>query len=90
MKQLNTKGLSLKEMPNFKAVKFRQNMMEFHLSDGRIIAIPLHYSGKLSQATKKQRQNYEINGQFIFWDDIDEIIGVKNLLDGSIIPDKMQ
>ena len=88
LKTLQSIALDKTEMPNFKAVKFRQNNIEFHLSDGRIITIPLHYSVKLYQATKKQRQNYEINGQFIFWDDIDEIIGVKNLLDGSIIPDK--
>ena len=39
----------------------------------------------LKKATTKQRSNYLINGRFVFWDDIDEIIGVKNLFDGSMI-----
>ena len=85
-KNYNKESLTLKEMPEFKSVKFKQNVIEFHLADGRIITIPLRYSTKLYHATKKQRYNYEINGHFIFWDDIDEIIGVKNLLDGSIVP----
>lgn len=32
------------------------------------------------------RKNYTLRGHFVFWEDIDEIIGVKNLINGSIVP----
>lgn len=52
--------------------------------NGTDVTLPLNWLPKLAKATKKQRQNYEINGHVIFWDDVDEIIGVKNLFNGAI------
>ncbi|TYT75833.1 DUF2442 domain-containing protein [Desulfobotulus mexicanus] len=54
------------------------------LSDGRRISVPLAWSWRLSDATPKQRQNYEIigNGQGIHWPDIDEDISVEGMLLG--------
>lgn len=48
-----------------------------------MIAIPLVWSKLLSAATAEQRSNFIISSYNIFWDDIDEIIGVENVLFGK-------
>jgi len=77
---------SFRELPSIEKVIFLSTYIEFHLTDGRIITIPLMWVSKLNNATKTQRENYIIRGHFVFWDEIDEIIGAKNLLNGSIVP----
>lgn len=56
-----------------------------HLMDGRTISVPLIWSWRLTEATKEQRQNFEIlgDGQGIHWPDIDEDISVEGMLHGS-------
>lgn len=56
-----------------------------HLVDGRTISVPLMWSWRLSEATEKQRQNFEIigDGQGIHWPDIDEDISIEGMLYGS-------
>ncbi len=77
---------SFAEMPIFKEVIFVPGSVSFHLSDDRIITIPLGWVPKLESVTKEVRESYIIRGHFVFWESIDEIIGVKNLLNGSIVP----
>ena len=77
---------SFAEMPIFKEVNFVPGSVSFHLSDDRIITIPLGWVPKLESVTKEVRESYIIRGHFVFWESIDEIIGVKNLLNGSIVP----
>jgi len=74
------------EMPIFKEVTFVPGSISFHLSDDRIITIPLGWVPKLESVTKEVRESYIIRSHFVFWESIDEIIGVKNLLNGSIVP----
>jgi hypothetical protein len=74
------------EMPTFKSVNITSGSISFHLSDNRVIEIPLVWIPKLKNATKKTRESYVIRNHFVFWESIDEIIGVKNLLNGSIAP----
>ena len=76
-------------MPTFIKVVFNSGTISFHLSDKRMITIPLSWSEKLFNSTKEVRENYIIRSHFVFWDSIDEIIGVKNLLNGSIVPKKV-
>jgi len=73
-------------LPTFKKVKILKKYIEFHLSDGVIVKIPLYFSEILLKATPEQRKNVELSPHFAFWNDIDEIIGVKNLFNGSMIP----
>ncbi len=80
---------NFREMPAIEKVIFLNSYIEFHLSDGRIITIPLIWVSKLNNAIKAERANYTIRGHFVFWDEIDEIIGAKNLLNGSIVPTKI-
>ena len=77
---------SFNDLPTISNVVFNKTLINFHLSDKRIISIPLDWIAKLKNATKEDREKYTLRGHFIFWDDIDEIIGVKNLLNGSIVP----
>jgi len=73
-------------MATFKEIGFDSKSISFYLSDNRIITIPLAWVPKLENSDKTVRNNYFIRGHFVFWEEIDEIIGVKNLLDGSIVP----
>lgn len=77
---------SFKELPTIEKVIFLSICIEFHLSDGRIVTIPLNWISKLKKASPVERENYAIRGHFVFWEEVDEIIGVKNLLNGSIVP----
>ncbi len=54
------------------------------LNDGRTISVPLAWSWRLSEATPKQRQCYEIigDGQGVHWPDIDEDISIDGMLHG--------
>lgn len=54
------------------------------LVDGRKISVPLAWSWRLSDATPKQRQNFEIigDGEGVHWPDVDEDISVRGMLQG--------
>ena len=75
--------ISFKQLPKIKDVAFIKDEIAFVLDDERIIYIPLSWSKKLQKAKPIQRRNYKNTGIHIFWDDVDEIIGVKNILFGK-------
>jgi len=76
----------LEEMPTFKSIVFSDESISFSLSDNRIITIPINWIPKLANASKTVRENFIIRSHFVFWESIDEIIGVKNLINGTIVP----
>ena len=73
-------------MPTFKNIVFENENIAFQLSDNRIVTIPINWVPKLKNASKSIRENYILRGHFAFWEEVDEIIGVKNLLNGTIVP----
>ena len=75
--------LSFKQLPKIKDIAFIKDEIAFILDDERIIYIPLSWSKKLQKAKPRQRQNFKNAGIHVFWDDVDEIIGVKNILFGK-------
>jgi hypothetical protein len=75
--------LSFKQLPKIKDIAFIKDEIAFVLNDERIVYIPLSWSKKLQKAKPQQRQNFKNNGIHVFWDDVDEIIGVKNILFGK-------
>ncbi len=75
--------LSLKQLPKIKDVALIRDEIAFILDDERIIYIPLARSNKLKKAKPGQRQNFKNAGIHVFWNDVDEIIGVKNILFGK-------
>jgi hypothetical protein len=58
------------------------------LMDGRTISVPLAWSWRLSEATPKQRANWEIigDGHGVRWPDIDEDISAEGMLYGIPAP----
>jgi len=58
------------------------------LMDGRVISVPLAWSWRLSEATPRQRANWEIigNGHGVHWPDIDEDISAEGMLYGIPTP----
>jgi hypothetical protein len=58
------------------------------LMDGRTISVPIVWSWRLSEATPKQRANYEIigDGEGVHWPDIDEDISAEGMLYGIPAP----
>jgi len=45
--------------------------------------MPLDWSTPLANATPEQRQAFKVSPWNVFWDDLDEIIGVEHLLYGQ-------
>ncbi len=68
-----------------KSVRFEAGMMHVHLTDGRIVAVPLVWFPKLKRAKPEQLREVEIGGGGIglHWPELDEDIGVANLLAGG-------
>jgi len=68
-----------------KTVKFKDEMMEVRLTDGRIISVPIIWFPLLREATSEQREHYEIGGggASLHWEEIDEDISVAGLLAGG-------
>ena len=56
-----------------------------HLTDGRVISVPLAWSWRLSEATPKQRANFRLigGGQGVHWPDVDDDISVEGMLHGT-------
>ena len=67
-----------------KHVAVTDDLITFHLVDGRVISVPLAWSWRLSESTPAQRNNYEIigDGQGVHWPDVDEDLSVQGMFTG--------
>ena len=67
-----------------KEVSVTDDLITFHLVDGRVISVPLAWSWRLSDATPAERNNYEIigDGHGVHWPDIDEDLSVEGMFHG--------
>jgi len=67
-----------------KEVAVTDELITFHLVDGRMISVPLAWSWRLSEATPVQRNHFEIigDGQGVHWPEVDEDISVEGMLHG--------
>ena len=70
--------------PRINAVEITDEMISATLEDGRTISVPMTWSWRLSEASNKQRQNFEIIGNRIgiHWPEIDEDIRTEGMLYG--------
>jgi hypothetical protein len=70
--------------PRLLKISINEDEITAFLNDGRSISVPLAWSWRLSEATPKQRQHYEIigDGQGVHWPDINEDISVEGMLYG--------
>lgn len=67
-----------------KDVAVTDELITFHLVDGRVISVPLAWSWRLSEATPAQRNHFEIigDGHGVHWPEVDEDISVEGMLHG--------
>lgn len=67
-----------------KQVSVTDDLITFHLIDGRVISVPLAWSWRLSDATPEQRNKYEIigDGHGVHWPDVDEDLSVEGMFHG--------
>jgi hypothetical protein len=71
------------EPPRAAAVSFDDDNLIVMLEDGRSISVPLEWFPSLRDATQAQRDKWEFigRGMGIHWEDIDEDLSVRGLLD---------
>ena len=68
--------------PAIMRLTFTEAEMHVHLSDGRVITVPLVWYQSLADATREQLENYEIapGGYGVHWPDLDEDLSVRGFL----------
>ena len=65
-------------------VELTDDILTFHLTDGRSISAPLAWYPRLARGTPAERSHFEIgSGIGVHWPDLDEDISVENLLQGQ-------
>jgi hypothetical protein len=65
-------------------VEVNDDTLTFHLTDGRSISAPIVWYPRLAHGTQAERTRFEIgSGIGVHWPDLDEDIGVENLLKGQ-------
>jgi hypothetical protein len=70
--------------PPAQQVSFDEDSLTIHLTDGRVLSVPLVGFPRLLHADPKQRRNWELlgGGVGVHWPEIDEDICVEGLLLG--------
>ena len=70
--------------PRIARIDVSDELITAHLTDGRVISVPLAWSWRLSGASPGQRRHYELigDGEGVHWPDIDEDIGACGMLLG--------
>ena len=66
-----------------KTVWFDEDSMWVGLNDARVIGVPLAWFPRLLNATKAERDQYELSAFGIHWDHLNEDISVEGLLAGQ-------
>jgi hypothetical protein len=69
-------------------IRVTEDTITAYLTDGRTISVPLAWSWRLSEATPRQRANFEIigDGEGVHWPAIDEDISAEGMLYGVPAP----
>lgn len=69
--------------PAITNVVVNDELLGFHLEDGRFISVPIAFYPTLALATPEERGRFEINGSSVYWPELDADIGVEGLLAGA-------
>lgn len=69
--------------PAITEVVINDELLGFHLEDGRFISVPLAFYPTLALATPEERSRFEISGSSVYWPELDADIGVEGLLAGA-------
>ena len=72
------------DVPEAERVTVTDDTLTAEMSDGRTIAVPLDWYPRLTHATPRERDNWELIGarEGIHWPDLDEDISVEGLIAG--------
>ena len=75
---------SHKATPIAVAIEQRGDYLRFVLEDGRRLDMPLTWYPRLCDATEHELANWQLpgEGESVHWPDLDEDIGVKDVLEG--------
>lgn len=78
-------GTATRTEARIKSVSVTDEAIKAHLTDGRIISVPLEWSWRLSDATPEQRAHWEPigNGLGVHWPEVDEDISLDGMLRGN-------
>ena len=69
--------------PIITEVVVNEELLGFHLDDGRFISVPMAFYPTLALATVDERGRFEISGSSVYWPELDADIGVEGLLAGA-------
>ena len=77
--------LAVELQPQAQNISYTDESIIVELVDGRTVSAPLVWFPRLSHATKKQLDNWELlgDGEGIHWPDIDEDLSIIGLLIGT-------
>jgi len=75
-------NISIETFPKAVDIWFTEHMLYVRLDDGRELGTPLEWFPTLLTATDQQRNNWSLigNGIGIHWEDLDEDLSVRKLL----------
>ena len=73
----------MKTPPVVREVTVNEEILGFHLEDGRFISVPIDFYPTLALATREERARFEIHGSSVYWPDLDADIGAEGLLAGA-------
>lgn len=73
----------MKVPPAVTEVVISDEILGFHLEDGRFISVPIDFYPTLALSTLEERRRYEIHGSSVYWPDLDADIGAEGLLSGA-------
>ena len=81
---MSTSKLRVEAAPRALSAQCDATTLTVALADGRSISIPLEWYPRLAHGSPAERRNWELvgEGHGIRWPDLDEDIGVEDLLDG--------
>lgn len=70
--------------PRFVGLEVTEDAIVAQLADGRTVSVPLAWSWRLANATREQRNHFEMigTGEGVHWPDIDEDISARGMLQG--------
>ena len=78
-----SKGHGMNSSASAMQVRFDPDSMWVHLSDGRIMGVPLAWFPRLLHATPEQREQVRISSRGLHWEALDEDISIAGLLAGQ-------
>jgi Protein of unknown function (DUF2442) len=84
--------ISIVGEPRATRVEFGQDSLVVHLEDGRTVAAPLEWFPRLRDAFDSQRADWRLIGRGvgIHWEQIDEDLSVRGLLQGATAVDAVR